>query len=93
MNHFPFQVFDDPLLYDSQGEEVKEPLEELIPSFSNEVEKMIKETSLGDDVLDALPFDEVIQANDSPTKQQVKMVSYLPFQNFDDPLFYDLEGG
>jgi hypothetical protein len=34
VNHFPFQVFDDPLFYDSEGEEVKEPLEELGPSFS-----------------------------------------------------------
>jgi hypothetical protein len=66
VNHFTFQVFDDPLLYNSEGEEVKEPLEDLGPSFSDEGEKMIKETNLGDHVLDALPFDEVIQAFDTP---------------------------
>ena len=52
---------------------------------------MIKETSLGDDVLDDLPLNEVIQAFDAPTKQEVNMVSYFPFQDFDDALFYDLE--
>jgi hypothetical protein len=91
VNHFPFQVFDNTLFYDSEGEEVKEPLEELGPSFSDEGEKTIKEVSLGDDVLDALPFDEVIQAFDAPAQQEVNTVSYFPFQDFDDALFYDLE--
>jgi hypothetical protein len=68
VNHFPFQVFDDTLFYDSEGEEVKETLEELGPSFSDEGEKKIKETSLGDDVLDALPFDDVIQAFGAPAQ-------------------------
>jgi hypothetical protein len=49
------------LFHDLEGEEVKEPLEGLGPSFFDEGEKMIKETSLGDDELDPLPFDEVIQ--------------------------------
>jgi hypothetical protein len=75
VNHFPFQVFDDTLFYDSEGEEVKEPLEELGPSFPDEGEKMIKETSLGDDVMDPLPFDEVIQAIDAPAQQKVNTVS------------------
>jgi len=66
VSHFPFHFFYDTLFYDLYGEEVKEPLEELGPSFSYEGEKMIKETSLGDDVLDSLPFDEVIQAFDAP---------------------------
>jgi hypothetical protein len=52
---------------------------------------MIKEMSLGDDVLDALPFDEDIQAFGAPAKQEVSMVSYFPFQDFDDALSYDLE--
>jgi hypothetical protein len=56
VSHFPFQFFDDALFYDSESE-VNEPLEELGPSFSNEDEEM----SLRDDVLDPLPFDEVIQ--------------------------------
>jgi hypothetical protein len=91
VSHFPFQVFNETLFYDSEGEEVKEPLEEIGPSFSNEGEKMIKETSLGDDVLDPLPFYEVIQAVESPAQQEVNMVSCFPFQDFDDALFYDLE--
>ena len=69
VNHFHFQVFYDTLFYDSEGEEAKEPLEELGPSFSYEGKKMIKETSLGDYVLDALPFDEVIQAIDTLAQQ------------------------
>jgi hypothetical protein len=36
-------------------------LEDLGPSFYDEGEKMIKEASIRDDVLDSLPFDEVIQ--------------------------------
>jgi hypothetical protein len=79
------------LFYDSEGKEVKEPLEELGPSFSDEGEKMIKETSLGDDVLDPLPFDEVSQAIDALGQQEVNTISYFPFQDFDDALFYDLE--
>jgi hypothetical protein len=87
VSHFTFQFLDDTLFYDSEGEEVKEPLEELVPSFSDEDEEM----SLGDDVLDPLPFDEAIQAIDAPAQQEVNTVSYFPFQDFDDALFYDLE--
>jgi hypothetical protein len=47
--------------------------------------------SLGDDVLDPLPFDEAIQAIDAPAQQKVNTVSYFPFQDFDDALFCDLE--
>jgi hypothetical protein len=64
VSHFPFQFFDDTLFYDSEGEEIKKPLEELRPSFSDE--DMTKEMSFGDDVLDPLPFDEVIQTIDIP---------------------------
>ena len=62
-------------------------MKELDPSFSDEDEEM----SLGDDVLDPHPFDEVIQAIDVPAQQEVNTVSYFPFQDFDDSLFYDLE--
>jgi hypothetical protein len=44
-------------------------LEELGPSFYDEGENMIKETSPGDDLLDLLPFNEVIQAIDAPAQQ------------------------
>jgi len=87
VSHFPFQFIDDTLFYDSEGEEVKEPLDELVPSFSDEDEEM----SFGDDVLDPLPFDEAIQDIDAPAQQKVNTVSYFPFQDFDDALFCDLE--
>jgi hypothetical protein len=61
-------------------------LEELAPSFFNKNEEMSFR-----EVLDPLPFDEVIQSDDAPTKKEVNMVSYLPFQDYDDALFYDLE--
>ena len=87
VSHFPFQFFYDNFFYDLEGEEVKQPLEKLAPSFLDKH----KEKSLGDGVLDPLPFDEVIQANDTPPQQEVNTVSYFPFQDFDDALFYDLE--
>ena len=31
--HFPFQVFDDTLFYDSKGEEEREPLDEIDPPY------------------------------------------------------------
>jgi hypothetical protein len=89
MSHFPFQLFYDTLFYDSEGEEVKEPLEDLGPSFS--IEDMIKETRFGDNVLDHVPFDEFIQAIDAPAQQELNTISYFPFLYFDDALFYDLE--
>jgi hypothetical protein len=85
--HFHLQYLDDTLFYDSEGEEVKEPLEELVPSFFDEDEEM----SLDDDILNPLPFGEAIQAIDAPSQQEVNMESYFPFQYFDDALFYDLE--
>jgi hypothetical protein len=53
VSHFPFHFFDDLLFYDPKGEEVKEPLEELAPPFSDEDEEM----SLDDDVLNPLFYD------------------------------------
>jgi hypothetical protein len=87
VSHFPFHFFDDTLFYDSKGEEVKDPLEDLAPSFFDEDEDM----SLGDDVLEPLPFDEAILAIDAPSQQEVNTIIYFPFQDFDDALFYDLE--
>jgi hypothetical protein len=62
-------------------------LEELAPSFFDEDGEM----SLGDDVLDPLPFDEAIQSIDAHAQQEVNAISYFPFQDFEDALFYDLE--
>jgi hypothetical protein len=75
VSHFSFQFFDDALFYDSEGEELNETLKEIAPSFSDED----KEMSLGDDVLDPLPFDEVIQAIDALAQQEVNTISYFPF--------------
>ena len=36
-------------------------------------------------------FDEVIQVFDAPAQEEVTMVSYFPFQDFEDALFCDLE--
>jgi hypothetical protein len=82
VSHFPFQFFDDTFFYDLEGEEVKEPLEELDSSFSKD-----EEMSLGDDVLDPPPFDEIIQAIDIHAQHEVNTVSSFPFQDFDDALF------
>jgi hypothetical protein len=32
VSHFPFQVFDDTLFYDSESEEIEEPLDATYPS-------------------------------------------------------------
>jgi hypothetical protein len=42
-------------------------------------------------MMHALPFDEVIHILEAPTQEEVNIVSYFPFQDFDDALFYDLE--
>jgi hypothetical protein len=64
-------------------------LNELDPSNCDEVEE---EASHEDGVLMlALPFDEIIQAFDATTQEEVNTVSCFPFQDFDDALFCDLE--
>jgi hypothetical protein len=42
-------------------------------------------------MMHALPFDEVIQILEAPAQEEVNTVSYFPFQESDDALFYDLE--
>jgi hypothetical protein len=36
-------------------------------------------------------FNEVIQILEAPAQEEINMVSYFPFQESDDALFYDLE--
>jgi hypothetical protein len=89
VSHFPFQVFDDTLFYDSEGEEEREPLDELDPLY---YEAQDVGASHEDEALMlTLPFDEVIQAFDAPAREEVNTVSCFPFQDFDDDLFCDLE--
>jgi hypothetical protein len=90
VNHFPFQIFNDALYFDSEGEEVKESFDELYPSCCDEGNDMIEESSHEDEVLIyAPPFDEVIQAFVTPAQEQENTVSRFTFQDFDDALFYD----
>jgi hypothetical protein len=42
VSHFPFQVFDDALFYDSESEEIEEPLDALVPSCYNESDELIE---------------------------------------------------
>jgi hypothetical protein len=59
VSHFPFQVFDDTLFYDSEGEEERESLDKIDPPYY-EVEDV--EASHEDEtMMHALPFNEVIQ--------------------------------
>jgi hypothetical protein len=39
--HFPFQVFDDAMFYDSEGQEIEESLDVLNPSCYNETNELI----------------------------------------------------
>jgi hypothetical protein len=59
VSHFPFQVFDDTLFYDSEGEEERESLDELDPLYY-EVED-VGESHEDEALMLTLPFDEVIQ--------------------------------
>jgi hypothetical protein len=80
VSHFPFHVFDDTLLYDSEGEVERESLYEL-DAPSDEDEALVLAPS----------FDKVIQIFEAPAHEEVNMVNGFPFQDFDDALFYDFE--
>jgi hypothetical protein len=42
-------------------------------------------------MMHALPFDEFIQIVEAPAQEEVRTMSYFPFQNSYNALFYDLE--
>jgi hypothetical protein len=42
-----------------------------------------------EDEASSLPLDENIQTSASPAHQEENMMSYNPFENFDDALFHD----
>jgi hypothetical protein len=42
-----------------------------------------------EDEVSSLPLDEDIQTSAPPAHQEEKMISYNPFENFDDALFHD----
>jgi hypothetical protein len=89
VSHFPFQVFDDTLFYDSEGEEERESLDEIDAPYY-EVEDV--EASHEDEkTMHTLPFNEFIKILEAPTQEEVNTISYFSFQDFDDSLFYDLE--
>jgi hypothetical protein len=89
ISDFPFQVFDNTLFYDSEGEEERESLDDLNPPYY-EVEYVRESCEDKELILDP-PFDEVIQTFEATTHKEVNMVSCFPFQYFDDALFCDLE--
>jgi hypothetical protein len=70
--------FDNTLFYDSESKEIEYPL---CRDESHEDETMMH----------VVPFNEVIQILEAPTQEEVNTISYFPFQEFDDALFYDLE--
>jgi hypothetical protein len=65
VSHFPFQVFDDTLFYDSKGEEERESLNKLDPLYYEA--KDVVENHEDEALMLALSFDEVIQVFDTPT--------------------------
>jgi hypothetical protein len=89
VSQFPFHVFDDTLFYDLEGEEERESLDKTDPHYY-EVEN-VEKSHEDETMMHALPFNEVIQILESPAQEEVKTVSYFPFQEFDNALFYDLE--
>jgi hypothetical protein len=44
-----------------------------------------------EDEVYSLPLDEDIHTSPPPAHQEEKMISYKPFENFDDALFHDCE--
>jgi hypothetical protein len=66
VSHFPFQVFNDTILYDSEGEEERKSLDKTNPPYY-EVEDV--ETSHEDKtMMHVLPYNEVIQILEAPTQ-------------------------
>jgi hypothetical protein len=86
---FLFQVFDDTLFYDSEGEEERESLDYLDPPYyeAEDVGASHEDEAL----MLAFPFDEVIQVFDTPTQEEMNTIIRLPFQDFEYALFCDLE--
>jgi hypothetical protein len=89
---------DTDMLYDMKEEETYKQEKEL-PRDCIEGDKDLieerehEEVSHEDEVMMyAPPLDEVIQASIPPTKKEQNVVSYFPFQVFDDALSYDSEG-
>jgi hypothetical protein len=85
VSHFPFQDLDNALFYDSEKEEEMESsakvdlpcctFEDVGTTHEDETMMHVEDTQ----VLEAL------------AQKEIYMVSYFPFQNFDDSLLYDLE--
>jgi hypothetical protein len=74
---------------DNEGLVEEQEAEEVI--HQQDIDDLIhEEYPYEDEVLvSALPFDEDIQSFVPPAHQEENMVSYNPFENFDDTLFHD----
>jgi hypothetical protein len=60
----------------------------LVDEDEENVEEDLNKT-YDEDEISTFPLDEDIQASASPTHQEENMMSYNPFENFDDSLFHD----
>ena len=88
VSHFPFQDFDNTLFYDSESEGEMESSGKIDPPCCKV--EYVEASHEDETMMHDLPFDEVIQILEAPAQEEVSTVSYFPFQNFDDSLFYDL---
>jgi hypothetical protein len=89
VSHFPFQDFDNTLFYDSEIEGEMKSLDKVDPPCC--IVEDIGASHKDETMIHVISFDEVTRVLEIPAQEEINMVSYLPFQNFDDSLFYDLE--
>jgi hypothetical protein len=88
VSHFPFQDFDKTLFYDSEIEGEMESSSKVDPPYC--IVQDVGTSHEDETMTHIVSFDEVTQVLETPTHEEINTVSYLPFQNFDDSLFYDL---
>jgi hypothetical protein len=87
--HFHFQDFDNTLFYDSKSEGEMESSGKVGPPCC--IVEYVGASHEDETMMHVVSFDEVTQVLEAPAQEEINTVSYLPFQNFDDSLFYDLE--
>jgi hypothetical protein len=71
-----------------KGEEERESLDKLDPLYYED--KDVGESHEDKALMLSFLSDEVIQVFDALAQQEVNMVSYFPFQDFEDALFFYL---
>jgi hypothetical protein len=88
VSHFPFQDFDNTLFYDSESEGEMESSGKVDPPCCT-VED-VRASHEDETMMHAISFNKDTQVLKAPAQEETNTVSYLPFQNFDDSLLYDL---